>query len=294
MEAAMRQRKSLGMAFTKTYNSFSAKLKGTCSRDDNMVAFQLLQTKTKELEAVYAICNKFLFESEATEDEIAKELEDVDEYTVAFLNAKMMADDLQEVRTENIQSVLSDNLPGATKGSLKLPQIELPKFKCHVKEWLLFWSIFKKIHEDNSIRREDKFQYLIQATSPDSRARELVRSFPPTADNYDKAIASLKSRFGQDDIVVKYYVRELLGLVLQNELKGGPKATLSANYDKLEAYIRALDTLRVTTEKCASMLYPLVESALPKEILRAWQRNGQYRTIENEGHNMTRDKLTKL
>lgn len=73
-----------------------------------------------------------------------------------------------------------------------------------------------------------------------------------------------------------------------------PKATLFTIYDKLEAYIRALDTLGVTTEKCASMLYPLVESALSEDILRAWQCNGQYRTIEVEEQDVTKNKPTKL
>ncbi|KYQ59851.1 hypothetical protein ALC60_01239 [Trachymyrmex zeteki] len=104
---------------------------------------------------------------------------------------------------------------------------------------------------------------------------ELVKSFSPTGENYVKAITSLKNRFGRDDIVLEFYVRELLGLVLQNALKGNKKLALSGIYDKVECYIRALEILGVTTDKCAAMLYPLVESSLPEEVLRAWQRSGQ-------------------
>jgi len=109
----------------------------------------------------------------------------------------------------------------------------------------------------------------------DSKASELVNSFPPTGANYRKAISSLKNRFGRDDIVVEFYVRKLLGLVLQNATKGGKKPTLGSLYDKLESSMRALETLGVTTDKCASMLYPLVESALPEDVLRIWQPSGQ-------------------
>ncbi|XP_077282626.1 uncharacterized protein LOC143908737 [Temnothorax americanus] len=63
---------------------------------------------------------------------------------------------------------------------------ELPKFSGELKNWLQFWSLFKNIHEDSSITKKDKFQYLIQAMVKDSRAYELVNSFPPTAINYDK------------------------------------------------------------------------------------------------------------
>ncbi|KYM87380.1 hypothetical protein ALC53_03567 [Atta colombica] len=53
-------------------------------------------------------------------------------------------------------------------------------------------------------------------------------------ENYVKAITSLKNRFGRDD----------------------------------------LETLGVTTDKCAAILYPLIESSLPEEVLWEWQRSG--------------------
>ncbi|GBN58845.1 hypothetical protein AVEN_135517-1 [Araneus ventricosus] len=43
-------------------------------------------------------------------------------------------------------------------------------------------------------------------------------------------------------------------------------------YDNLESYLRALETLGVTTDKCASILYPMAESCFPEEFLRAWDR----------------------
>ena len=101
---------------------------------------------------------------------------------------------------------------------------------------------------------------------------ELVSSFPPTSDNYDKVIESLKSRFGRDELLVEVYVRELLGLVLQNSANNKDKPSLGSLYDRLESHMRALETLGVTTNKCAAMLLPLVESALPEELLRIWQR----------------------
>ncbi|XP_043468325.1 uncharacterized protein LOC122502370 [Leptopilina heterotoma] len=177
---------------------------------------------------------------------------------------------------------------------MKLPSIELPKFKGNVREWLPFWSQFRKIHDDLSVRREDKFQYMIQATVPDSRANELVNSFPPTAENYDKVITCLKNRFGRDDLVVEFYVRELLGLVLQNAVNNNKKTSVVALYDKVESYIRALGTLGVTTDKCAAMLYPLVESSLPEEVLRAWQRSGVREIADINGQQEPKDRLTKL
>jgi hypothetical protein len=44
-------------------------------------------------------------------------------------------------------------------------------------------------------------------------------------------------------------------------------------YDELESHLRALETLGVTQEQSAAFLYPLVESSLPEEIVRVWQRS---------------------
>jgi len=150
---------------------------------------------------------------------------------------------------------------------------KLPKFNGDLKEWLQFWSLFKHIHEDPDITKEDKFQYLIQAMVKDSRASVLVNSFSPTAANYDKAITSLKSRFGKEDLLVEVYVREMLKLVLTQSIKTSGHVPLSSIYDKLETQLRALESLGVTTDMCAAMLYLLVESSLPEDLLRVWQRN---------------------
>jgi len=118
---------------------------------------------------------------------------------------------------------------------------------------------------------EHKFQYLIQATIPKSPAHDLVVSFPPTADNYPKAIEYMKSRFGNKKILIEIYIRELLKLVLNNSISN-QKNSVTAIYDKLETQLPSLESLGVTKDNYAAMLYPLVESTLPLETLQAWQR----------------------
>ena len=115
----------------------------------------------------------------------------------------------------------------------------------------------------------DKFQYLIQSTHPSSAARELVESYPATGENYELVIEAMKQRFGREEILIEVYVRELLQIVLINASNSKSKLTLSSLYNKLSSHLRALSSLGVTTEKCAAMLYPLVESCLPEEVLMA-------------------------
>lgn len=288
MEAAKKQRKILRASFTKALNAFTAKMDVEEAREEKMVAFQFLETKMAELDAVHSTYNQLLFQSDANDDTIMKELELDDLYKTNFITAKMKMVNLTPTTSVEVPRTVSSAVNTA-----KLSKLELPKFSGMIKEWLPFWNQFKKIHDDPAISNEDKFQYLHQAMLPDSRAKEIVQSFPPTGENYVKAIASLKNRFGRDDIIVEFYVRELLGLVLQNAVRGTKKASLASVYDKLECYIRALETLGVTTDRCAAMLYPFVESSLPEEVLRAWQRSGRERPEANEGREIT-DRLSNL
>ncbi|GFX04970.1 uncharacterized protein TNCV_2249531 [Trichonephila clavipes] len=140
------------------------------------------------------------------------------------------------------------------------------KFSGDAREYLSFWSQFSKIHEDPDIVPEDKFQYLAQCILPNSRDAHLIYSFPMTADNYPKAIEQLKERFGRDSLPVQIFVRDLLNLVMKNAVPGRLNTDLAVLYDR-----------------------PLVESCLPGNVLRAWERSrnsedavSKYdRTLEN-------------
>ncbi|GBN46180.1 hypothetical protein AVEN_237442-1 [Araneus ventricosus] len=129
----------------------------------------------------------------------------------------------------------------------------------------------RAIHNNKSKSKKD-----YHLSTKCSRAREVIESFPPTGDNYPKAIDCLKTRFGRNDLQVEVYVRELLKLVLKNANSNFCSNNLCALYDNLEQQIRALETLGVTTDKSAALLYPLVESCMPEDFLRAWQRSSNF------------------
>ncbi|XP_055936869.1 uncharacterized protein LOC129966468 [Argiope bruennichi] len=151
--------------------------------------------------------------------------------------------------------------------NLKLPKLSMKEYDLIPRTWVAFWEQFCRIDEDENIREEDKFQYLLSSLKPKTKARDIVESYPPSKDNYAKVIEHLKSRFGRKDLLIEVYIRDLLALV-------NSKSNIKLNdlYDKLGSYLRALETLGVTTSNYAAMLYPVVESCLPTEILKAWDR----------------------
>ncbi|GBM54905.1 Retrovirus-related Pol polyprotein from transposon TNT 1-94 [Araneus ventricosus] len=135
------------------------------------------------------------------------------------------------------------------------------------REWLNFWTEFQKIHEDASIDERHKYQYLIQSTVPGSTPREIVESFPATAENYKKAVEYIKERFRKESVLAQVYIKDSLQLVISKNM-----CELSTLYDKLQTRIRSLDSLGLTKDKYADILFPLVESTLPIDIVKMWDR----------------------
>ena len=301
MEQLKKRRTIARSAFTKALVALNNLLKeDTTTVGDLTVAYQLLEKKMCELDIVQEKLNELFFDSETVlASDIEKDAEECDAYSTRFLTAKFgfnarmekKVNDTAASPVNSTRTASSDNMT-----PLNLPKVQFTRFSGDLKEWLKFWSLFKKVHEDNKIDKADKFQYLILAVKPESRAANLVLSFPPTSENYDKVIASLKERFGREDLLVEVYVRELLQLVIKNAMKSTKDMPICTLYDKIETQLRALESLNVKMDKSAAMLLPLVESCLTEELLRAWQRSSTARNVDSENavFEEPKDRLTRL
>jgi len=213
------------------------------------------------------------------DEEQETEHNSISQYERNYRMAKVKCDKFLEeniVRPSSPSSSVSGDsthVGSSSRRTYKLPKIEIKKFNGELKEWLGFWSQFKKIHSDEELHNSDKFQYLVQSIVPGTRADKLVSSYPQSAANYPLVIAALKDRFGNNVLLTEVYVRQLLKLVIRNANEKKPQdSTLCLMYDELESNLRALETLGVTQEQSAAFLYPLVESSLPAETIQAWQR----------------------
>lgn len=205
-----------------------------------------------------------------TEKEIEDEMELAEEYHERCIHFTLRYEQ-KFVDDSQVSFNVSESTP-TSRRSLSLPKLTLNTFDGEVRSWLPFWNSFKLIHEDVGLTKEQKFQYLLQAIGPGTRAREVVDSFPLNEGNYEKAIKSLRERFGRDELLIDFYVRELLKIIISNALN--PEGVkLTKLHDSIQSQIRALSTLGVTMERCAPVLYPLVESCLPSDFLRNWQRH---------------------
>ncbi|GFT04992.1 DUF1758 domain-containing protein [Nephila pilipes] len=95
----------------------------------------------------------------------------------------------------------------------------------------------------------------------------------------------------REDLLVQIYARDFLSLVLKNATTGKNAPDLATLYDMLETKLRAFESLGRTKEKFADFLEPLVESCLPENILRAWERS---RISESTDDAISQRSLKKL
>jgi hypothetical protein len=275
MERAKKARTPLRTAMTRTMNEVDMEVSQVPPDldilRDKLTKLEELEMKTSELDM--RVLDGML-DDDADEDVYAAEHIHIEEYQDRVRQTKARINKVLHPFVPVVDpcpSVSSITTTGEKKRTYKLPTIEMKKFTGDLKDWLSWWAQFEKIHLDEELHPTDKFQYLLQATVEGSRARRLVDGYPQTAENYPKVVEALVDRYGDKVLLTELYVRQLARLVVVNASK--KNQSLSLMFDELESSLRALESLGVTAEQSAAFLYPLVESSLPEELQKVWQRS---------------------
>ena len=143
----------------------------------------------------------------------------------------------------------------------KLPKLNLTTFSGSTLDWLSFWDSYESaIHRNPSLREVQKFNYLKSLLHGD--ASQTIAGFSMTNTNYDKAISLLQERYGQTHKIIQTYMQALLDIP-------PPLNTVDSiriYYDKMETYVRGLESLGQTDDTYGSLLVPIILNKLPGEI----------------------------
>ncbi|XP_014362870.2 uncharacterized protein LOC106714351 [Papilio machaon] len=179
-------------------------------------------------------------------------------------------DDCQEIEKKWLE--INFNRPGLNKQEctqiqFHIPKMDMRKFDDNPKSWIPFWTQYEKIHLDARIQNEEKFTYLLSCMAEHSKARTLVESYPPTKNNYEKVIDTLKKRFARDEVLIEIYVREILDVVLSKN-----NLDIVDIFDKISVNLQILESLGIGRDKYECILLPLIESSLPDDILVQWAK----------------------
>ena len=143
----------------------------------------------------------------------------------------------------------------------KLPKLNLPTFSGSTLDWLSFWDSYESaIHRNPSLSEVQKFNYLKSLLHGD--ASQTIAGFSMTNTYYAKAISLLQERYGQTHKIIQTYVQALLDIP-------PPLNTVDSlrnYYDKMETYVRGLESLGQTDDTYGSLLVPIILNKLPGEI----------------------------
>ena len=165
-------------------------------------------------------------------------------------------------RSEPHVTTAFDVPPPATNAA-RLPKLALRKLDGDLTKWVRFWDSFESsIHSNRALSDIDKFNYLNSLLK--LTAAESVAGLMLTSANYAEAIATLKRRFGNTQLIVSRHMDALLGLsavASHNNLKA-----LRSLYDTVETHVRGLRALNVHAESYGGLLTSILMSKLPTEI----------------------------
>ena len=146
---------------------------------------------------------------------------------------------------------------------VKLPKLSMKKFNGDLTKWSTFWDSFSSSIDANpALSGIDKFNYLISLL--ESTAAEAIAGLTPTDANYEEAVATLKKRFGNPQLIINRHMEALLhvpGISSHHDIRG-----LRRLYDSVEAHIRGLKALRVPTQTYGGLLTSVLVNKLPPEL----------------------------
>ncbi|XP_061388720.1 uncharacterized protein LOC133323837, partial [Musca vetustissima] len=151
----------------------------------------------------------------------------------------------------------------------RLPELRIPQFSGSYTEWPAFFAMFSTaIASDMDLSNLEKFQHL--KTSLTGAALDTISSLEPTDSNYEKAIDLLKNRFDNKLLLFQTHIKEIFGL---HSVDKNSALSLRQLSDKLNAHVRALDTICSKEQMADGLLIYLITSKLDLQSLAKWEEH---------------------
>lgn len=95
--------------------------------------------------------------------------------------------------------------------TIKLPKLELQKFRGNILKWQEFWDAFEaSIHKNPNLQPADKFHYLRAELERESSL--VISGLELTNTNYEVAVNLLQERFGRDEVMMDAHYSALMVL----------------------------------------------------------------------------------
>ena len=154
--------------------------------------------------------------------------------------------------------------------SAKLPKIQLPHFSGDVKQWTSFWEQFEVVIHESELPDITKFTYLRSLLK--GEAKVSIQGLALTNANYTVTIDILKQRFWRTERIVFSHIEELLNISVPKKPRVSVLWELN---DKLQAHVRSLEALGITSKQYGVLLCPVILSSLPPDLRLEWAHESE-------------------
>lgn len=109
-------------------------------------------------------------------------------------------------------------------------------------------------------------------------ASECISFYAQIDENYDKALSSLKKKYGDEEKLIDCHIEELLSLKSKD-------LSVCKLYDNLTYLVHSLETLKVDRNQYAVILVPLLKSSFSVELRHDWAK---YEYAKKQEYNHTK------
>ena len=205
-------------------------------------------------------------------EEIQEEIDDDGEFQADF---DKFSDIEVSVRRDitQLQAFISDkerkgcskpvSSNAAKSSTIKLPKIEIKKFKGDPTGWKTFSESFNAaVHSNKDLSDIEKMNFLL--TYLEGEAENVVKGLALTNDNYKVALKMLKDRYGDPQVLISAHMARLLSLESVCDIS--EVKNLRKLYDEIETQVRSLQTLGLDPMNYGPMLTPVLLSKLPDDF----------------------------
>ncbi|KAK8778504.1 hypothetical protein V5799_020155 [Amblyomma americanum] len=267
MEHICKKRKVLRTQVTKLIKECLERLDRLTQSDASVLHARLMSLHA-ELNAVNS-----RFEEILDDDQAETEYEQIFEYNDRIVTVLAKLQQCISNPTGNPPTTQHENNAAqattTSKIRLKLPRLELTRFSGRRHDWQPFWEVFEQVVDKNEeLSSVDKFHYLRASVTGDAAAA--LAGLPPTARCYSDAVELLKKRFGNEELLIEEHMKKLIDI--QPVRSSDDVRRLRCLYDTLAAHIKGLETLGQKHDSYSSLLMPIVQRALPTDILLDYSR----------------------
>ena len=159
-------------------------------------------------------------------------------------------------------SPASLNTSTRAQSHAKLPKLNLREFDGDPLQFQEFWDIFtSSVHNNDTLDDVAKFSHLKGLLV--GKAKLVIQSLTLTSENYTEAVALLKKRFGDEQVIIQAHMDALLAL---NPVCDFDVIALRTLCDKIEIHIRNLQLYDISSQNYGPVLISIIQSKIPGDV----------------------------